>query len=273
MGITLLRRGASGVAAFRSAANSSRFAIRQALSELAESVFPSQCQICSEMTEWHRKFAAICPSCVQSLSPPQHVCIRCSAPIPTSTTLGDDCSHCRRHRWSFKRAICLGPYDDRLRTAVILAKSRFHDGLALRLGELLADHFQSIQSEPYDLIIPTPQHWLRRVVHRSNSSELIAEVLAARLGLSCHRTWMRRTRQTQKQGLLSTEQRRENVAGAFAVSRWSRFSGKRVLLVDDIITSGSTVHEMAKVIKKAGASDVDVAAIARGIGTNPAGKA
>jgi ComF family protein len=273
MGKILLTHGSGGIAAFRSAAVKSYSAVRQAASELAETVFPSQCEICGDTADGYRRFAAICPACLKSMAAPQHVCVRCGAPVPTSTTLGDDCSHCQRHKWSFKRATCLGPYDDQLRKAVILAKSRFHDGLALRLGELLADHIQSLQLQAPEVVIPTPQHWLRRVVHRSNSSELIAEVLSNRLGIACHRTWLRRIRQTQKQGLLSTEQRRKNVAGAFAVSKWSRFSGKRVLLVDDILTSGSTAHEMAKVIKKAGATFVEVAAVARGVGTNPAGKA
>jgi predicted amidophosphoribosyltransferase len=91
--------------------------------------------------------------------------------------------------------------------------------------------------------------------------------------LPCYRTWLKRVRATAKQGMLSNEQRQNNVLDAFAVSKRAKLQDKHVLLVDDIITSGSTAHEMAKVLKRAGARMVDVAVVARGVGSGSPGKA
>jgi ComF family protein len=149
---------------------------------------------------------------------------------------------------------------------VLRAKSPQHELLAATLAELLwqarSDALASFQP---DVIVAVPMFWGRRLLRRANSPEIIARILAARLHAPCCPLLARR-RHTLPQGRLAAPARFENVRGAFSFRRNYDCSGARVLLVDDILTTGATCGEAAKVLRQHGASRVAVAVLARAEG-------
>ncbi len=240
--------------------------IGRAIEDGLTAIFPTRCSICQQWTELESSRFAVCIRCYQKMRSDDHNCHRCSAPLPDSVPILEDCPHCRKEKWVFQRAFCLGTYEDLLRTAVILMKRPYFESLSLGLGRALAVSIRTRMDCSYDAIIPTPQHWIKRVLSRNNSSELIAESISTNLHFPYKRTWLRRVRATKKQGMLGAEQRRSNVRNAFALSPMARVKNRKILLVDDILTSGSTANEMARVLLDAGANRVDLAAVARSLG-------
>jgi len=117
-----------------------------------------------------------------------------------------------------------------------------------------------------DLVIPVPLHVKRLRKRGFNQALLVAELLAQEWRIPLHRQAMKRMRWTEPQINLAAELRRENVKGAFTVPDTALVAGKRVLLVDDVFTTGSTVDECARMLKKAGATDVLVATVTRVLG-------
>ena len=143
--------------------------------------------------------------------------------------------------------------------------------LSLAVAALLAEDPRFAldgQRDPLgvDLVVAVPMHWRRRVVRGCNSAELISERLARSLRVPLARRLLKRRRNTLPQADLTPTQRRRNVRGAFAHRTGYDIKGAHVLLADDILTTGATCSEAAKVLKTAGAARVTVAVAARGEG-------
>jgi len=118
----------------------------------------------------------------------------------------------------------------------------------------------------FDLVVPTPKHWVQRIARAHNSSELLAEQIGLALQTPVGRHVLARIRSTAKQGTLMRHERADNVKGAFKIAYNTKLQGKRILLIDDILTSGATAAEMVSVLLAAGAKHIEVACLARGIG-------
>src|SRR5205823_5857562 len=113
-----------------------------------------------------------------------------------------------------------------------------------------------------DVVIPVPLHWFHRLRRGYNQSEALARELAAALGVPCRPRWLRRARLTRKQHhSLSREERRANVHDAFRARHADAVRGRHVLLVDDVMTTGSTAHEAARPLRAAGAAQITVAVL------------
>jgi ComF family protein len=146
-------------------------------------------------------------------------------------------------------------------------KSPGSEPVSFTLGRKLGKWLKSQPDLPcYDRIVSTPKHWWKRFSRHHNSAEFLAEQIGSVLRVPVDHRLLIRTRATAKQGTLMKQARKENVLGAFAVRSPHRVRGRAILLVDDIVTSGATAGEMAKVLLKSGAARVDVACLARGIG-------
>jgi len=128
------------------------------------------------------------------------------------------------------------------------------------LGELLAAALP--RDERIDAVVPVPLHWRRRWARGFNQSELLARGIARRCGVPMVRV-LHRTRPTATQTGLSNTGRRHNVAGAFQVRRPQSVAGKRILLVDDVMTTGSTAAACARALRRAGAGRIVVLTVAR----------
>ena len=134
------------------------------------------------------------------------------------------------------------------------------------LGRLLArQHGEQLRGYPSAIVVPTPQHWRRRLVRRADGVATFAKALADEAGLPFQKA-LRRTRATRRQTEIAPSDRRANVRGAFAATRRARLEGRTVLLVDDVLTTGSTCHAAAQALKRAGAVRVVTVVAAKRLG-------
>jgi ComF family protein len=167
----------------------------------------------------------------------------------------------------FDETIALGHYTGGLRELLLRMKRADGDSISLAVGHLLWQQCAGrlAQAEAH-VVAPIPLHWRRRLLHRTNSAAVLAEVVAGRLGLPLADGLLRRRRNTPRQFDLTPPQRWDNVRNAFAVSGGYHLQRANVLLVDDILTTGATCSAAARVLRKAGAQRVTVAVIARAFG-------
>lgn len=158
----------------------------------------------------------------------------------------------------------MGRYTGGLRSAVLRIKSGDEEPLAMALGELMAESLADpLASERLTAVVPIPLHWTRRWHHGGNSSEILAESLAARLEAPLASEGLLRVRATPMLSEVTIPQRAENLRGAIVPSTDYDWRGAHVLLVDDVLTSGATTNEAARVLKEAGAARIVVAVLAR----------
>ena len=161
----------------------------------------------------------------------------------------------------------LGTFDDHYQVLIhnfkYKRKTSLGKRLGLRLGENLCSDQRFLDS---DLLMPVPLHPARKRERGFNQSEILAEMVSERINVPLAKGILRRIKNTKDQTNLSAEQRRENVAGAFSVSHPERISGKRIILVDDVITTGATLKECAKVLKEAGAKRIVAATLVVAMG-------
>lgn len=192
------------------------------------------------------------------------VCETCGSPMEVDLGPGGQCASCiaRPPRWMRARAALV--YDAASRRIVLdLKRSGRRDGLGLIAGWMAQAGRQLLDEA--DLIVPVPLHYTRLVSRGYNQSVWLADGLSARTGVPRRVNLLKRIRRTRIQGGLSARARRRNVAAAFAVPPRQRghVEGKRILLVDDVLTTGATLSACTIALKRAGARQVDVLVLAR----------
>jgi ComF family protein len=160
----------------------------------------------------------------------------------------------------FDAAYASGAYEGTLRELIHLFKYQRIRTLAKPLAERLLSAYP--REQRFDVIVPMPLHWFRRWQRGFNQSDLLARLVSRRCGIPIVQA-VRRTRATPPQAGLTSARRRTNVRGAFSPARAASVQGLRVLLVDDVMTTGATVSACARALKAAGASYVAVLALAR----------
>ena len=157
-------------------------------------------------------------------------------------------------------AYCFGAYEGTLRELIHLFKYGRMKPLAGTLAGYLASALP--RDQQFDAVVPMPLHWRRRWQRGFNQSELLARRTARRCGIPMVNA-VRRTRATAAQAGLSNARRRENVTGAFHVKKPNTVEGRRILLIDDVMTTGATASACALALKRAGAGSVTLLALAR----------
>ena len=180
------------------------------------------------------------------------------------------CGLCRRIEPPFARAVAYGSYEGGLRELIHLLKYGQVKPAASVLGRMLAEAIESLESKfPDDIVtvVPVPLHRAKRRERGFNQAEVIARA-ALKLHPAHGRLQMcdavlQRKRETLSQTGLTSHQRRENMRGAFVVTRPDAVKGRPVLIVDDVYTTGTTVSECARVLRRAGATKIWVATVAR----------
>ncbi|MGE4001927.1 MAG: ComF family protein [Planctomycetaceae bacterium] len=209
-----------------------------------------------------------CPGCYELLScAVEQTCQRCGAPVGPYLDTTHGCRYCRRDRFQFDRVFALGVYEHALRECCVRAKQSSEEPLAAALTELLADaHAEEWAQLAIDLIVPVPHHWSQRLSQGELPPVTMCTVLARRLKVPAALHILAKPRRTPQQKSLTPKRRRANLRGAFRTAGGARLDGLAVLLTDDILTTGTTADRAAQVLKAAGAKQVFVAVLARGLG-------
>jgi ComF family protein len=247
--------------------------------QIAESLFtvlfPSDCRICGAPLVRISRLP-LCQECLDAMRPISGgVCTICGERLFSSYAFADGagearCGLCRRIEPVFARAAAYGSYESGLRELIHLLKYNGVRPAANVLGRMLAEAIATLEpgfAADSIAVVPVPLHRSKLRQRGFNQAELIARAAMKIRGyggrLRLHAGALVRIRDTASQIGLTSHQRRENLRGAFRVAQPEAVNGREVLLVDDVFTTGSTVSECARVLRRAGATKVWVATVAR----------
>ena len=252
------------------------------LAELAiQAVYPNVCALCGAATPTAQRAltrrslpirALVCDACIERIVAPYDAfCWRCGATIKPGN-YPDRCQPSCARNYAFDRIYPLNFYRGLIR-AVILRLKHEHDPLLARLVAKIYFNARKRRLEAFNptCVVAVPMNWRRKFLRGGvNAPETIAEELARNLGVRNLSSRVRRARATAPQTAVDWENRAVNVEGAFAIRRpiferasLSPFDGERVVLVDDAITTGATVNEIARLLRENGAQSTLVATLAR----------
>ncbi len=200
---------------------------------------------------------------------PEPICAICGAPMASATLVEDRCAQCLDRRPHFARARAIARYrpsaeSDRRSLPSLIRRHKYglDQSLQKALAEFLGDELP-YSSADCDVVIPVPLHQRRLWWRGFNQAALLAMTISRRLAKPIELDALMRSRMTTPQTSQDHDARRRNVRRAFSVSRPARIRGRRVLLIDDVMTTGATVDECARVLVAAGAARVDVLTLAR----------
>ena len=233
-------------------------------------LFPSDCRLCRTPLNTISRIP-VCAECLAAIQPvcePQ--CVVCGDLLSGAQLLVGDgrCRNCRDFEPEFARAVAFGEYEGGLRDLIHLLKYESVTPVASVLGGMLAHAIEELLPGSRDsvpLIVPVPLHKSKRGARGFNQAELIARAAVKRLPKQVELAdeVLVRQRATISQVGLTREQRIENMRDAFRVRDRKQVRGRFVILVDDVMTTGTTLSECARVLKKAGAERVLAATVAR----------
>ncbi len=244
---------------------------RNSLQGVLEFAFPLRCPLCQQALAAGFPAncpAALCDACCARLEPliDQH-CQRCGGPVGPNVDATQGCQLCQRDCFRFRTVLPLGIYQGWMQVVCQSAKEpRGRDLTAALSGLLLEKHSEFLTENAFDAVVSVPHHWTQRLSQTHHAADVMAAVFAHQLGIPLARHAVHKTQRTPSQSGLPPSQRRRNLNNAFFAVSDHRIKGGRILVTDDILTTGTTANEVSKALLQAGAADVVVAVIARGIG-------
>jgi competence protein ComFC len=229
-------------------------------------LYPETCQIC-RMERATARDGFVCSHCrsqVHFIQPP--FCERCGLPYPGDFTTPYECANCHEMELHFNSARSAVVAHNVVREAI----HRYKYQRALWFEPFLADLFlrqalPALRGQDWDFIVPVPLHSVKHREREFNQAERLAAQLGAAAEIPLNTKLLRRVRPTATQTLLTRQERAANMRGAFAIRPGARLEGERIILVDDVFTTGATTSACAQVLRAAGAGDVCVWTIARGL--------
>jgi ComF family protein len=229
---------------------------------ILNAVLPVRCMACGATVSDDGALCASCWDTLRFLGPPACAC--CGYPFEYEAPSQSLCASCTRQLPQYDRARAVFAYDDFSRSLILTFKHADRTHQAPSFGRWLARAGSELLGDA-DLIVPVPLHRWRLFHRRYNQSALLAQALGRESGKRVAVDLMTRRRRTPPQGRMSRAARIRNVRAAFAVrEEWrERLRDARILLLDDVLTTGATVEECARVLKRGGAATVDVLTLAR----------
>lgn len=242
-----------------------RLGAAYAVRGMVNAVLPPQCLACDALVATPGSLCAKCWSDAKFITAPQ--CCICGAPYSFDPGADLVCAACSRARPLYDRARSVLRYDELGRRLVVGFKHGDRTHGAPTFGRWLARAGAELIADA-DLVAPVPLHRLRLIRRRFNQSAMLAQAICrapAGYALQFAPDLLLRRRHTPSQAGLNAAQRRRNVRNAFSVNprRISQIEGRRVLLIDDVLTTGATVSECARILSRAGATGVDILTLAR----------
>lgn len=225
--------------------------------------YPDACAVCSRPAAPNEQLCAHCAADAPRLRAP--FCERCSQPFAGAITETFTCANCHDRVLFFDAAVSAYRSRGVVREVMHAFKYGGQVHLERTLGEWLCEAFDDARlvRQTFDCVVPVPLHPARRRERGFNQAELLGKILARRRHLPL-RPLLERIRYTTTQTQFDRAERMENLAGAFRLRRGIDVRGWRVLLVDDVLTTGSTLSECAAVLRRGGAASVYAATAARG---------
>ncbi len=231
--------------------------MRQKLLSITQTLrLPSICTLCNQ---FHKNSLAVCTACVEYIQPLGFACRCCAYPLPDEGYMV--CGQCIKKPPAFDNALVHYIFEEPLRS--LLHQFKYHNGLYLTsfLGQLMLQAVQK-QDVTAQCLIPVPMHPRRLKQRGFNQAVVLAKFLAKKLNLTYDLSSCQKIINTAPQVSLDSEQRKKNLRNAFRVTP---LPYQHVVLIDDLLTTGSTANELARAIKKTGVKRVDVWCCARTI--------
>ncbi|MBI1760287.1 MAG: ComF family protein [Acidobacteria bacterium] len=231
--------------------------------------YPSDCRVCGRPIEsWHD--GVVCAQCWEAAArdwASRELCVKCGSPLRALAThlqvTVRECGKCREFAFACARAA--GTYDNALLENVLWLKR--HPHLPPRLRTLLCTAFdQATEFHACETILPVPLHAARQTERSFNQAELIAAALAAHTGLPVNTASLLRVKPTDRHRAgMGVDERAKSLRKAFRVHAPRLIAGRNLLVVDDVMTTGSTAHEIAQTLLAGGARSVKVLTLARAV--------
>lgn len=226
-------------------------ALRDNLGALVSRIWPGSCLLCAADSA----SSLLCPACTADL--PQQAATACPQ-CGIETPLGEHCGACLKSPPAFTRTIAPFRYEFPVDRLIQTLKYSHRLPLAKWFGSSLSGQ---ITADEHDLLLPLPLHPSRLRERGFNQSAEIARAIHNRLGIPMSVGYVTRVRATPPQAALPLKERAKNVRGAFECT--ADLTGKRILLVDDVMTTGSTLRECARILQLHGAAQITLAVAAR----------
>lgn len=235
----------------------------RALGGVLDLLLPPRCLGCGAAVEIQGRLCATCWSALVFLAPPQ--CRSCGYPLPHVLPDAPLCPACAAEPPAFDRARAALRYDEGARSLILSFKHADRTDITPAFGRWLTRAGAELLDDA-DLLVPVPLHRWRLLRRGYNQAAVLANAVARETGLAVVPDLVQRIRATRSQQGLSGRARLDNVGpGAFRLHPWHRrrVDGRRIVLIDDVLTTGATVGACTRVLRRAGAARVDVLTLAR----------
>lgn len=234
------------------------------LKNIADVIFPPACLGCAEILprEEEKYFCPDCRGQIRFLT--GSICPICGITFFDSPAESHLCGNCMEQRPFFSVARAVAAYEN----VILEAIQKFKYGRDLSTGSLLASFlaeypFPGFDYRAYDMIVPVPLHIKKLRQRGFNQATILAQALKKKWQIPLNYFLLKRTKFTLTQTGLKKKEREGNIKGAFAVSDEKAAEGKNIILVDDVYTTGATVNECARTLRRAGAKEIAVLTLAR----------
>ena len=242
--------------------NKHMLAIRQVARAALHLILPPLCSSCQTPVSTPHAFCHTCWGAMQRID--GAVCVQCGIPFPSPVLEGEKCIHCSADEPAYTHVRAAATYDDLSRALVLRLKHADQTDLIPSLGQLMLSCGASLLMQA-DLLVPVPLHYTRLIRRQFNQSALLARWLAEKTNKAVATQILVRHRATKTQGHKKRAERFKNVRDAFSVHEQAPplIKNKNILLIDDVMTTGATLHECAKTLLQAGALGVNGLVLAR----------
>jgi len=234
--------------------------VKPVLRAIQRIAFPNVCPIClARLQTAGHDLCAECEDELPEFGSPR--CPSCGGTLDGALAVCSECLHTGDRPWH--HAVSVLPFRGTARELVHRFKYQGHTYLAPVLATRMADCWRRFGLDTPDALVPVPLHWTRQMRRGFNQARLLAQHMGRELAIPV-RGIVRRRRRTAQQAMLDFSERQSNMKGVFAMRRGNNPEGLRILLVDDVMTTGATLAAVADVLKRMKAADVCVITAARG---------
>ncbi|MBK1719735.1 double zinc ribbon domain-containing protein [Thiocystis violacea] len=221
-------------------------------------LYPPTCQLCGAPGDQRLD---LCAGCRADLPRNAHACGCCALPFDSAVSVGTLCGRCQKRSPPFDRCVAAFRYEGAIPALITGAKFRGRLNAVRLLGQCLAERARELDLVRPDWLVPVPLHPRRQRERGYNQAHEIARILGRELGIPLAAQVCHRVMATPPQAGLDERARRRNIRGAFAAT--ADLAGSHLVIVDDVVTTGSTISELSRILLGAGARRVDVWTVAR----------